>query len=109
MNEETAELMFMFGLQPDVQMQKVAFDSIRSNYLDHIRGLGVKEKIITDKMPHNFFRLGFVLNCFPEAKVIHLNRSCGGKPVVLPEILPGTRHGLHLRYGRSRPLLRDVS
>ena len=75
MTEETAELMYMFGLQPDVQLKKVAFEHIRRNYLGHIASLGAKEKTITDKMPHNFLRLGYVLCSFPEAKVIHLNRD----------------------------------
>lgn len=75
MGEETAELMYMFGLQPEVKLVKVAFDSIRAAYLNHIESLGVKERIITDKMPHNFLNLGYVLACFPEAKVIHLNRD----------------------------------
>ena len=75
MNEETAELMYMFGLQPDVQLKKVAFEHIRRNYLGHIDSLKVGERFITDKMPHNFLRLGYILAAFPEAKVIHLNRD----------------------------------
>ena len=75
MGEETAELMYMFGLQPEVKLVKVAFDSIRAAYLGHIDSLGVKERIVTDKMPHNFLHIGYILSCFPEAKVIHLNRD----------------------------------
>ena len=68
MGEETAELMYMFGLQPEVKLVKVAFDSIRAAYLNHIESLGVKERIITDKMPHNFLNLGYVLACFPKPR-----------------------------------------
>ena len=75
MNEETAELMFMFGLQPHVKLEKIAFEHIRPKYLEHIESLGMKERIVTDKLPHNFLRLGYILCCFPEAKVIHLNRD----------------------------------
>lgn len=75
MNEETAEMMYMFGLQPDVMLQKVAFEHIRPKYLNHIESLGMKERIVTDKLPHNFLRLGFILCSFPEAQIIHLNRD----------------------------------
>ena len=75
MNEETAELMYMFGLQPHVKLEKIAFEHIRPKYLEHIESLGMKERIVTDKLPHNFLRLGYILCCFPEAKVIHLNRD----------------------------------
>ena len=75
MNEETGELMYMFGLQPHVKLEKVAFEHIRPKYLEHIDSLGMKERIVTDKLPHNFQRLGYILCCFPEATVIHLNRD----------------------------------
>ena len=75
MNAETAELMYMFGLQPEVKLEKIAFDHIGPAYLEHIESLKVEERIITDKMPHNFLRLGYILCCFPNAKIIHLNRD----------------------------------
>ncbi|WP_197503627.1 sulfotransferase family protein, partial [Candidatus Pseudothioglobus singularis] len=31
--------------------------------------------IIVDKMPLNFRYIGFILSCFPDAKVIHINRD----------------------------------
>ena len=33
------------------------------------------KKYITDKLPGNFKRIGFILNAFPEAKIIHLKRN----------------------------------
>lgn len=75
MNAEIGEMMYMFGLQPDILMKKVAFEHICPKYLNHIESLGMSERIITDKLPHNFLNLGFILCSFPEAKIIHLNRD----------------------------------
>ena len=49
--------------------------SIRKKYIDALSNLNVSEKIITDKMPLNFRLIGFILLCFPEAKIIHLKRD----------------------------------
>ena len=51
------------------------FFSIRQGYLNSLSSLNVSESIITDKMPTNFENIGFILNAFPEAKVIHLKRD----------------------------------
>ncbi len=75
MNEHTGELLYMFGLQPEVRMQKVAFDSIAKSYMESIDELACDAPYVTDKLPHNFARLGFILGGFPEAKIIHMNRD----------------------------------
>jgi len=75
MNEETAELMHLLPKHPDVHLERKVFESIRTAYLGHLEELNTDERIITDKMPHNFLRLGFILCAFPKAKVIHLNRD----------------------------------
>ena len=51
------------------------FLSIRNSYSNILSNLDVSEKIITDKMPTNFENIGFILNAFPEAKIIHLKRD----------------------------------
>ena len=51
------------------------FLSIRDGYLNNLSGLNISESIITDKMPINFENIGFILNAFPEAKIIHLKRD----------------------------------
>ena len=51
------------------------FLSIRDGYLNNLSSLNVSESIITDKMPINFENIGFILNAFPEAKIIHLKRD----------------------------------
>ena len=47
---------------------------IRKEYLEKI-SLLTKKKYITDKLPGNFKRIGFILNAFPECKIIHLQRN----------------------------------
>ena len=51
------------------------FLSIRNGYLNILSNLDISERIITDKMPTNFENIGFILNAFPEAKIIHLKRD----------------------------------
>jgi len=48
---------------------------VHDGYLEKLTALKVHEIIITDKTPHNFLWIGFILSAFPEAKIIHLNRD----------------------------------
>ena len=47
----------------------------RDRFLGQLKSLNVPEKIIIDKMPHNFMYIGYILSVFPSAKIIHLNRD----------------------------------
>ena len=47
---------------------------IRKEYLDKL-SLISKKNYITDKLPGNFKRIGFILSAFPECKIIHLERN----------------------------------
>ena len=47
---------------------------IRNEYLEKI-SLLTNKNYITDKLPGNFKRIGFILNAFPECKIIHLQRN----------------------------------
>jgi len=49
-------------------------NKIRIEYLEKI-SLISKKKYITDKLPGNFKRIGFILNAFPDCKIIHLERN----------------------------------
>jgi len=51
------------------------FLSVRQGYSNNISKLNLSKSIITDKMPTNFKNIGFILNAFPEAKIIHLKRD----------------------------------
>lgn len=54
---------------------KEDFILIRSEYLNFLKSLNTKEKIITDKMPVNFRLIGFILSAIPESKIIHVKRD----------------------------------
>ena len=47
---------------------------IRKEYLEKI-SLISKKNYITDKLPGNFKRIGFIVNAFPDSKIIHLERN----------------------------------
>ena len=47
---------------------------IRDEYLKELGNLSEK-KFITDKLPGNFKRIGFIVNSIPEAKIVHLERN----------------------------------
>ena len=49
--------------------------SIRKSYLSGITKIGASEQYITDKMPNNFFWIGFIFAAIPEAKIIHVKRD----------------------------------
>ena len=49
-------------------------NKIKKEYLEKI-SLISKKKYITDKLPGNFKRIGFILNAFPDCKIIHLERN----------------------------------
>jgi tetratricopeptide (TPR) repeat protein len=48
---------------------------ISQGYLGRLKELGFSEKVFTDKMPHNFRYIGFILSAFPNAKIINLQRE----------------------------------
>lgn len=48
---------------------------LAGRYLDHIRSLAPEALRITDKMPHNFLRLGMIALMFPRARIIDCRRD----------------------------------
>ena len=47
-------------------------------YLDYVRGLAPearRARVLTDKMPHNFLRVGLIACLFPKARIIHCVRN----------------------------------
>ncbi len=51
------------------------FKFVRKEYLSNIEKINTSKKFIIDKMPFNFFAIGFILNSMPEAKIIHMYRN----------------------------------
>ena len=48
---------------------------IREEYLRKISEFKVNQEFVVDKMPFNFFYIGFILKSIPEAKIIHIHRN----------------------------------
>ena len=51
------------------------FGDMANNYLKRIRAMNQEAQYITDKMPANFFYIGFIHLMFPRAKIIHVMRD----------------------------------
>ena len=78
--EALAKPLLMGRYDPNAQTQcqplsQQEIQSFHCGYLDVITALDVPEQLIIDKMPLNFFYLGFIFTAFPEAKVVHCNRD----------------------------------
>jgi len=52
-----------------------AFADLGKQYIARIRKHSTNAKFITDKMPHNFLRIGFIRTILPNARVIHCTRD----------------------------------
>lgn len=50
-------------------------DGMAVSYIDHLRGFSPEALRITDKMPHNFMRLGLFHLAFPHGRIIHCKRN----------------------------------
>lgn len=50
------------------------YEIIRQGYLKKLFSL-TNKKYIVDKMPFNFFWIGYILKLFPKAKIIHIQRE----------------------------------
>ena len=57
------------------QLSSDQLQSIRKSYLSGLKRIGAAEPYITDKMPLNFTRIGYIFAALPEAKVIHVIRD----------------------------------
>ena len=51
------------------------FRFVRREYLSNLGKIITSKKFIVDKMPFNFFAVGFILNSIPEAKIVHMSRN----------------------------------
>jgi tetratricopeptide (TPR) repeat protein len=59
----------------DQNVESFDFEGLRKRYLESIGRIGFKEAVFTDKMPLNFRWTGWILNAFPDAKIVHMVRS----------------------------------
>ena len=51
--------------------------TFREEYLSALKQRSEGNASVTDKMPQNFQYLGLIARALPEAKIIHVKRSCG--------------------------------
>jgi len=70
-----SEILKKFSSNNSYELNTKSSLSIRHKYLSELSNLNVSENIITDKWPLNFQYVGFILEAFPEAKIIHLKRD----------------------------------
>ena len=50
------------------------FTEIRNSYYDQIKRIS-EDNYIIDKLPANYKWIGFIINAFPESKIIHIERN----------------------------------
>ncbi len=58
-----------------IGLESEVFEELGKEYIAGVRNLSKSAKNITDKMPHNFLRIGFIRAILPKAKIIHLTRD----------------------------------
>lgn len=51
------------------------FAQLGKMYIDKVRRYSNKHQRITDKMPHNFLRIGLIKMVLPDAKIVHCSRD----------------------------------
>jgi len=52
-----------------------AVSVFRDRYLAELASRAEGQALVTDKMPHNFRYIGLICAAFPEAKIVHVQRS----------------------------------
>ncbi len=72
------------NIQPDADglpgikldhLTQARMTELANKYLNNINKLNSEAPYVTDKMPHNFLRLGLINLLFPEARIIHCKRD----------------------------------
>jgi hypothetical protein len=58
-----------------IELDAGVFADLGKQYITRIRKFSASAKFITDKMPHNFLRIGFIRAILPNARIIHCTRD----------------------------------
>lgn len=58
-----------------MQIEQQEASSMADAYVAHLRSVAPTVRHVTDKMPNNFFHLGLIRLCFPNARIIHCKRN----------------------------------
>lgn len=59
----------------DYALNENALEEIGQEYTRVINSLANNKKFIIDKLPNNFFNVGFITKALPQAKIIHVSRN----------------------------------
>jgi predicted Zn-dependent protease len=65
----------LLGTNEQAREQRQTLDGLANKYSQHLDQLAPNARYVTDKLPTNFFRLGFIYQLFPHSKVIHCSRD----------------------------------
>ena len=57
------------------RLRSVDFDEVASGYARHIGWLARGKPVFTEKLPNNFWNVGFIAKALPQAKILHLTRD----------------------------------
>ncbi len=60
---------------PEAAASREQLEAMGEEYLSRIRALSAGSRLVTDKLPANFLRLGLIALWLPQAKVIHVRRN----------------------------------
>ncbi|MGI9221460.1 MAG: sulfotransferase, partial [Woeseiaceae bacterium] len=67
------------AVEPRIQtadpLQQSDLEAIRASYLSGLAEFAGKQPFVTDKLPSNFLRIGFIRAALPDARIIHVIRD----------------------------------
>ena len=70
------ELSFLSDIiEREINSKKQEYSNLQSEYMDCIKKFRNEKEYLVDKTPLNFKWIGFILNFFPNSKIIHCKRS----------------------------------
>ena len=108
------ELPAMSRLAADIDVTSApsgAFAELGRRYVAEVRQHAPDAEFITDKLPHNFLRLGLIRLALPKAKIIHLRRDPADTclSIFKARLNQGHRYATNLTdIGRYHNLYRDL-
>ena len=70
------ELSFLSDIiEKKINLEEQNYNDLQSEYIDCLKRFKYEEEYLVDKTPLNFKWIGFILNFFPNSKIIHCKRS----------------------------------
>ena len=70
------ELPFLSDIiEKKINLDEQSYSDLQSEYINYIKKFKHEEEYLVDKTPLNFKWIGFILNFFPNSKIIHCKRN----------------------------------